>query len=485
MSNTFLPSTGPVGTDLSAAAEFRQMRALSLIVVLEKAENIRRQLQTQLEDEGFAVMTAAGGQDVLDRLQDLPTPRDPQVLLLDQADGLEAPSGPFGSPPVIRLSCSCEIPQVVEVLRRGPVVAADWEKAFSSCQCEGSTGRATSASVGGESYVEEVAPDTYFVAASAAMKQVRTEALRIAEADVPVLLLGESGTGKEILSLLIRKHSPRHLRSFLKVNCAALPSELLESELFGFEAGAFTGAVRSKPGKFELCNGGTILLDEIGEMPPCLQAKLLHVLQDGAFSRLGGKTTIRTDVRILAATNVEVSRALAEGRLREDLYYRLNAFTLVLPPLRQRPEEIPVLLDHCLTRLSQRYGRPLQPMSPALVEKAKTYSWPGNLRELENFVKRYIILGSEQSVLQTLQERPVPAAGRQEPSPPALGGGNGLKSLVRSLKDEAERKAIAQALGQANWNRKEAARILSISYKALLYKIRQYGLDRSQAALPA
>lgn len=184
-------------------------------------------------------------------------------------------------------------------------------------------------------------------------------------------------------------------------------------------------------------------------------------------------------MRVLAATNVDVSRALAEGRLREDLYYRLNAFTLCVPPLRERPEEIPLLLEHYLSHLSQHYGRSAPPVAPDLVERAKAYSWPGNLRELENFVKRYIILGDKESALHSLQERPVPSAKADRPSPTALGAGNGLKSLVRSLKEEAERKAIAQALEQANWSRKEAARLLNISYKALLYKIRQYGLDRS------
>ena len=198
------------------------------------------------------------------------------------------------------------------------------------------------------------------------MKKIRSQAALVANVDIPVLLLGESGTGKEVLARLIHKLSPRAHRTFLKVNCAAVPADLLESELFGYEAGAFTGANHAKPGKFELCNKGTILLDEIGEMPPLLQAKLLHVLQDQTFSRLGSRTVIKVDVRILAATNINIPEALASKRLREDLYYRLNAFTMSLPPLRDRKEEIPILLKHFMSRMSESYARSPLPLSAAV-----------------------------------------------------------------------------------------------------------------------
>ena len=198
----------------------------------------------------------------------------------------------------------------------------------------------------------------FFLAASPQMKQIRTQVSLVAKVDVPVLLLGESGVGKEILARLIHKMSIRAHRPLLKVNCAALPAELLESELFGYEAGAFTGANRSKPGKFELCNKGTILMDEIGEMSTALQAKLLHVLQDGSFSRLGSRSNVTVDVRVLAATNINIPEAIANKTLREDLYYRLNAFTMQIPPLRERREEIPLLLKHFMNRLSERYAHP-------------------------------------------------------------------------------------------------------------------------------
>jgi two-component system response regulator AtoC len=321
---------------------------------------------------------------------------------------------------------------------------------------------------------EELDENLFFVAAGAAMKRVRTQAAQVAKINVPVLLLGESGAGKEVVARLIHKLSPRAHRTFLKVNCAALPAELLESELFGYEPGAFTGANRPKPGKFELCNHGSILLDEIGEMPPALQAKLLHVLQDQQFSRLGGRATISVDVRILAATNIDIPQAIASKRLREDLYYRLNAFTISVPPLRERREEIPFLLKHFMRVQAEQYGRTALPISGALVEACMRYPWPGNLRELENMVKRYLILGDEAVILSELEPgRDTGVAG--------LPGGSSspgdLKLLVRGLKDEAEMEAIREALEQTNWNRKEAARRLNISYKAILYKIRQYGID--------
>ena len=253
--------------------------------------------------------------------------------------------------------------------------------------------------------------------------------------------------------------------------------------MFGYEAGAFTGANHAKPGKFELCNKGTILLDEIGEMPPRLQAKLLHVLQDQQFSRLGSRSVIKVDVRILAATNINIPEALANKRLREDLYYRLNAFTLQIPPLRERKEEIPILLKHFMTHMSEQYARPPLPLSPELLQACQDYSWPGNLRELNNFVKRYLVLGDEKLAINELNPK-TDGSGAQFDSACAqtIGdSGGGLKSLARNAKDGAEAEAIAKALDETNWNRKQAAALLQISYKALLYKIRQYGIAQTKS----
>jgi len=294
---------------------------------------------------------------------------------------------------------------------------------------------------------------------------------------VPIFICGESGVGKEVVARMIHLRSKRRNQAFVKVNCAALPGELLESELFGFEQGAFTGAVRSKPGKFEMANKGTIFLDEIAEMSTHLQAKLLHVLQDHQYSRLGGRHMVETDVRVLAATNLDVHEAMKSGRFREDLYYRLNVLSINVPPLRERTTEIPLLFQHFLQKYSEKYGKPGQPPSKHLLDAALNYPWPGNLRELENFVKRYVILEDDEGSLRELVEMSSTrqrTSPREEPAPPK---DQGLKALVRGLKDEAEMEAIADALEKTRWCRKDAAKMLGISYKALLYKMRQFNLD--------
>jgi transcriptional regulator with PAS, ATPase and Fis domain len=311
----------------------------------------------------------------------------------------------------------------------------------------------------------ELDDDHAFIAASPAMRQIRTQVALIAKVDVPVLLLGESGVGKEIVARLIHSMSPKSHRPLLKVNCAALPVDLLESELFGYEKGAFTGAVKSKPGKFEMCDKGTILLDEIGEMTAPLQAKLLHVLQDGRFSRLGGRTNVAVDVRVLAATNIEIENAISERTFREDLYYRLNAFTIRIPPLRERREEIAPLLSYFMRTMSASIGKPALPISQKMLQECLRYPWPGNLRELGNFLKRYLVLEDEDLVLEELRMTEDGVSGH---------AGSGLKARVKSVKNEAESKEIRMALENANWNRKAAAQKLNISYKALLYKMKQH-----------
>ena len=305
---------------------------------------------------------------------------------------------------VVMLSCVSDTRKVVQAMRLGaqdyltkPFQKAELDAVIDQCLGKNQQNYA------GE--VEELCDDVFFVAASPAMRKIRSQAALVANVDIPVLMLGESGTGKEVLARLVHKLSPRAHRTFLKVNCAAVPADLLESELFGYEAGAFTGATHPKPGKFELCNKGTILLDEIGEMPPSLQAKLLHVLQDQQFSRLGSRTVVKVDVRILAATNINIPEALANKRLREDLYYRLNAFTLNLPPLRERKEEIPILLKHFMSRMAEQYARAPLPLSPTMMNACLEYSWPGNLRELSNFIKRYLILGDEKLAIAELQSQ--------------------------------------------------------------------------------
>jgi DNA-binding NtrC family response regulator len=459
------------------------------ILVVDDEPHMVNFLRTLLEVESYTVETASSGFEAVRRIQQEPLP---DLVLLDVSmpgfDGLETLGRMSEIRPgikVVMLSCVSDPGTVVKAIRLGaqdflpkPFQKEDLEAVMK--RALGRPGRGLDEEVLLET-AEEVGEDLYFLTACEAMRKIRAHIGMIAGVDVPVLLLGESGTGKEVLARLIHKLSPRAHQTFLKVNCAALPNDLLESELFGFEAGAFTGAVKAKPGRFELCDKGTILLDEIGEMSPALQAKLLHVLQDHQFTRLGGRSVITVDVRILAATNVDIPQSLASKKLREDLYYRLNAFSVTLPALRERREEIPLLLRHFMSRFAVRYTRDPLPLTPALVDAALAHSWPGNLRELENFVKRYLILGDEPQAIQELRTRRGVNVGNSAPSPAPPKSGNGdLKTIVRNLKDEAEIKAIGEALVHTNWNRKAASRLLKISYKALLYKIREYGLEEEQ-----
>jgi DNA-binding NtrC family response regulator len=392
---------------------------------------------------------------------------------------------------IVVLLASGDTRQVVEAIRLGaqdclkvPLQEAEVQQVLLRY-----LGTKVSAAGTGET-IEELGEGVFFVAASPAMHMVRVQAELLANLDMPVLILGESGTGKEVTARLIHKLSLRSQRKFLKINCAALPGELLESELFGYERGAFTGAMRAKPGKFELCNKGTILLDEVAEMSANLQAKLLQVLQDKQFFRLGGENTIEVDVRIVAATNVNVDQALLERKFREDLYYRLSAFTIAMPPLRERQEEIPLLLRHFMGRAATQYSRPILPFSSAMVEACLRYPWPGNLRELENFVKRYLVMGSEATAIAELgangRHNQIALGVPLRPRAPDLESVSTdrqaqrmpLKGSLRTLKDETEVRAITRALEETHWNRKRAARLLKISYRGLLYKINQHGITR-------
>src|ERR1700720_1758633 len=426
------------------------MSETSKILLVDDEPGMVRYIRTLLEVDEHKVQTASTGEEAVERVQ---KGLQPDLVLLDLLmpgiDGLQTLEQLRQIRPgtkVVMLSCVSDTRKVVQAIRLGahdyltkPFQKAELDAVID--QCLGTNQQ----NYPGE--VEELCDDVYFVAASPAMRKIRSQAALVANVDIPVLLLGESGTGKEVVARLIHKLSPRAHRTFLKVNCAAVPADLLESELFGYEAGAFTGATHPKPGKFEMCNKGTILLDEIGEMPPSLQAKLLHVLQDQTFSRLGSRTVVKVDVRILAATNIDIPEALATKRLREDLYYRLNAFTLQLPPLRERKEEIPILLKHFMTRMAERYARPQLPLSPQLLEACQAHSWPGNLRELKNFLKRYLILGDENLAAAELKPRHDGNGGvgaHGDAGAKSGDGGGGLKSLARSAKDEAEGEAIRQ-----------------------------------------
>jgi two-component system, NtrC family, response regulator AtoC len=334
------------------------------------------------------------------------------------------------------------------------------------------------------------------------MEEVKNTIEQVAETNATVLIRGESGTGKGVVARMLYAQSSRRDKPFVKVNCAAIPHELLESELFGYEQGAFTGASRQKLGKFELANAGTLFLDEVSEMHPALQAKLLHVLQDGEFSRLGGKRDISVDVRILAATNEQLERAVAEGAFREDLFYRLNVIKIHIPPLRERREEVPVFLDYFLRKYSEYYGKQPPAFSDLALSRMMEYNWPGNIRELENLVKRYVIVGNEAQIIRELSTlKPIAGATGQEtqltatdpkslvrgsqPMPVAIpitaGKVKALEEETPSLLEigrraamRAEREAIERTLMQTRWNRRQAAKMLKVSYKALLNKLKTF-----------
>src|SRR5713226_3346865 len=438
------------------------------IMVVDDEPSIRKYLQTLLEVDGYEVTTLESGKEALERLSE---GARPDFIILDvlmpEVNGLDTLRQMMKidrSLNIIMLSCSNEVGTVVEAIRLGaqdyltkPFEKNELDAAILKCRQKKQL-RAENKAL--REYCDQLTEDLSFLAASPQMVRIRQQILQIAPVDVPVFIYGESGVGKEVVARMIHMRSLRRTQPFVKVNCAALPGELLESELFGYEQGAFTGAVRSKPGKFELANKGTIFLDEIAEMSPHLQAKLLHVLQDHQYSRLGGRHMIGVDVRVLAATNLEVQEAMKSGRLREDLYYRLNVLSINVPPLRERTTEIPLLFRHFLKQYSEKFQKEAPDPSQHLLEAAE-----GSLRELLEMA--------------ATRQRTSP---REEHTSPRE---QGLKALVRRLKDEAEMEAIADALEKTRWCRKDAARMLGISYKALLYKMRRFNLDPGRASRSA
>lgn len=463
------------------------------ILIIDDEPSIRKYLQTLLEVDGFEVSTVVSGSDALELIGNGAKP-DFVILdvLMPEMDGLETLRRLMAVDRglnVIMLSCSNEVSTVVEAIRLGahdyltkPFEKPELDAALLKCRQKKELKAENQAL---REYCDQLTEDLSFLAASQQMLKIRQQILQIAPVDVPVFISGESGVGKEVVARMIHLRSSRRQQAFVKVNCAALPGELLESELFGYEPGAFTGAVRAKPGKFELANKGTIFLDEIAEMSPHLQAKLLHVLQDNQFARLGARGPMQVDVRVLAATNVQVQEAMRSGRFREDLYYRLSVLSLHVPPLRERADEIPMLFRHFLVKYSEKFQKGVLEPPTHVIEAALRYTWPGNLRELENFVKRYVILedseGSLRELLEMIETQQRMAPSEEAPAP----RDQGLKALVRSLKDEAEMEAIAEALEKTNWCRKDAAKILGISYKALLYKMRQFNLDTGRGSRSA
>ncbi|MGB8658283.1 MAG: sigma-54 dependent transcriptional regulator [Candidatus Zixiibacteriota bacterium] len=314
---------------------------------------------------------------------------------------------------------------------------------------------------------------------SPSMVQIKAVIEQVADSELTVLIRGESGTGKEIVARMLHSLSSRKSGPFVKVNCAAIPHELLEAELFGYEKGAFTGAHKTKPGRFEMANKGTIFLDEIGDMPMELQSKLLQVLEQYEFMRVGGVKTIKVDTRIVCATNRDLEQALKRGGIREDLFYRLNEVTLNLPPLRERKEDVPLLIEHFLQNYYALYNKQYRPLSPDSLELLQNFDWPGNVRQMENLIKQIVVREDENVVLDTIKSRPS-ESGLPSMTSSAVADPKGfsLKKRVGATVASEEKVLITQALNKTNWNRRKAAQLLEISYRSLLYKIKEYAVGQ-------
>ena len=459
------------------------------VLVVDDAEGIRTFVAHLLELRGFDVDTAEDGRSALALLEGGAAP---DVVLLDVMmpgqDGLATLARIRAEHPevsVVMLSVVGKTGTIVEAMRLG---AVDYlNKPFEEQELE-----ATLAKVLERRALEhelhalgqqQGASGEQITWASAAMQRVKALLEQVADTNVTVLIQGESGSGKEVVARTLHAVSSRAHERFVKVNCAALPEDLLESELFGYEKGAFTGAGARKQGKFEQAHEGTLFLDEIGEMSQGLQAKLLQVLQDGRFSRLGGNQEIAVDVRVVCATNRKLDAMVREGTFREDLFFRVNVVTVTLPPLRERREEIPTLVANFLRASAARYRKPLPRLSDRLLRALERYAFPGNVRELENMMKRIVVLESESQILDEVLR--ADRSGRPPGSSllrlieeiEATAGQIPLREVGRRAAQEAERETIDRVLHHTHWNRKQAARLLGVSYKTLLQKIRDCGLE--------
>jgi two-component system, NtrC family, response regulator AtoC len=459
------------------------------ILVGEDELEVRAYLEMAVKCLGYSAELAQDGDEVLNYLQSGPAPA---AVLLDLMmpnregiDTLKEIRRINATVPVIVVSGAASTMNVVTAMKNGatdflckPVAHDDLQKAIARAL------DLRNSEFGPPAKSALTATNT-FLGNNPRMKEIHALAGQIGWSEAPVLVQGETGSGKEVIAREFHAHSPRAKKLFLKLNCAALPSELVESELFGYERGAFTGAFQKKAGMFEMADGGTILLDEIGDMDVRLQAKLLQVLQDHEFQRIGGKDTIKVDVRVMAATHRDLEKAIAERTFREDLYYRLNVINIHVPPLRERREDI-LPLTEFLMKKHAIHGASLPVITPALKHAMMTYQWPGNVRELENHVRKLMILRDAEQIARELQAKTtrrtlVAVSGtetaiRTTPIDSRSGNEPILEQVTRA-KQQAETDAILAALNSTRWNRKQAAVLLKIDYKALLYKMKKLGLE--------
>ncbi len=458
------------------------------VLIVDDEPNLRKILSAQLSRDGYDVLTAEDGEQGLQLLgehhidlviTDLKMPRVDGMTLLKRALEEEPEL------PVVMITAHGTIDTAVEALKRGAFdfvtkpfdkdeVRQIVAKALKTRELGGADATSTPASRGARFGI---------IGSSPGISELYAILERVADTPTTVLITGESGTGKELVARALHEHSSRKDKPFIKVNCAAIPKELIESELFGYERGAFTGAVSSKPGRFELANGGTLFLDEIGEIPIEMQVKLLRALQESEFERVGGIKTIRVDVRLVAATNRELKRLISSGNFREDLFYRLNVVPIRLPALRERTTDIALLVEHFLVKFNERLKKKVEGVHRDALELLVAYPWPGNIRELENVVERAVLFCDTHELnasdlppdvrgIPALANVPLPEADLQA----ALAGEGGLKEHVKVAMSRLERELVSRALQQTNGNVTHAARLLKISRKGLQLKMKELGL---------
>jgi nitrogen regulation protein NR(I) len=464
------------------------------VLIVDDEPNLRRILSAQLTRDGYEVLTAEDGEEGLALLRenhidliitDLKMPRVDGMTLLKRAI-LEEPELP-----VVMITAHGTIDTAVEALKVGAFdfVTKPFDKdelrqivakALKTRELRGADATPTPVTLGARFGI---------IGTSTGITELYAILERVADQPTTVLITGESGTGKELVARALHEHSARKDKPFIKVNCAAIPKELIESELFGYERGAFTGAVTSKPGRFELASGGTLFLDEIGEVPIEMQVKLLRVLQESEFERVGGIKTIRVDVRLVAATNRDLKKLIVAGGFRDDLFYRLNVVPIRLPPLRERVGDIPLLVDHFLAKFNERLKKNVEGLEAAALELLGQYPWPGNIRELENVIERAVLFCDTQRLraddlppdlrgISAMSTAPLPEADLQA----ALAGEGGLKEHVKVAMSRLERELVSRALQQTGGNVTHAARLLKISRKGLQLKMKELSLREAPAS---
>ena len=470
------------------------------ILVVDDEPNLRRVLSAQLQRDGYEVLTAEDGEQALEVLREHHVDLVITDLRMPRLDGMELlrrTVEAYDNLPVIILTAHATVDNAVEALKTG---AFDYiTKPFDQHDVRTVVGKALKTIDLSAAEATRTAPSTTpdgarygIIGRSPAILELYSILDRVADTPTTVLLSGESGTGKELVARALHESSARRHNPFIKVNCAAIPRELMESELFGYERGAFTGAVGSKPGRFELASTGTLFLDEIGAVPIEMQVKLLRALQESEFERVGGIKTIRVDVRVVAATNSDLRREIAEGNFREDLHYRLNVVPMRLPTLRERTEDIELLARHFVERFNARLRKEVTELEPEALQLLRSYPWPGNIRELENVIERAVLFCDDD----TLRAANLPPEIRDASVMPRAttasqgissveGAGDGLKEQVKAAMSLLETDLIVKALRQTNGNVTHAARLLKISRKGLQLKMKELGLrERDERADP-